>query len=330
MSRGEFFQDSPSPDKYFKYAAIGVGALAAVAAIDGSFFTIDQTELGNVRRFGTVLYPPDKPLEPGLHFKLPFVDTVDKLQVSLQTTHVPKFEVLTVDNQKVEIEENFNFTVPKDKVYHVLYEVGRPGNVDIASQVVPVALDRTARVFAAQNMVTVNAKREEIQAQVDKSVSTSVEELFGIKSHSLQIAGIKPSEAFMASIDKATMAKNEAIAAENQLRTKQFEAQQAAATAKGKADAAIEEARGQAESTRLRAQAEKTQLELTGEGQQSNLESQIKPFGGADVYIKYLQAKAQLNWNGVQPQIMTGNGTATNLVVPIQTMTTPSEQAPKK
>ncbi|HJW29406.1 MAG TPA: SPFH domain-containing protein, partial [Saprospiraceae bacterium] len=283
-----------------------------------------------VRRFGTVLYPPDKPLEPGLHFKLPFIDTADKLQVSLQTTHVPTFEVLTVDNQKVAIEENFNFTIPKEKVYHVLYEVGRPGNVDIANQVVPVALDRAARVFAAQNMVTVNAKREDIQAQVEKNVSTSVEELFGIKPHSLQIARIKPSDAFMESIDKATMAKNEAIAAENQLRTKQFEAQQAAATAKGQADAAIEKARGEAESIRLKAEAEKTQLVLTGEGQKSNLESQIKPFGNADTYINYLKAKAQLNWNGVQPQIMTGNGTATNLVVPLQPMTAPGEQTTKQ
>jgi modulator of FtsH protease HflC len=167
-------------------------------------------------------------------------------------------------------------------------------------------------------MVTVNANRETIQEQVEKSITTSVEALFGITAHSLQITAIKPSAAFMESIDQATMAKNAAIAAENQLRTKQFEAQQVAATAKGAADAAIENARGQAQSTLLNAQAEKTKLVLTGEGQQANLEAQIKPFGGAEKYIAYLQAKAALNWNGQLPQVQTGgNSAGVNFVLPL-------------
>jgi regulator of protease activity HflC (stomatin/prohibitin superfamily) len=57
---------------------VGVGVVALLA-LDHSWFTIDQTELGNVRRFGTVLYPRDKPLGPGLHFKMPFIDTADKM-----------------------------------------------------------------------------------------------------------------------------------------------------------------------------------------------------------------------------------------------------------
>ena len=58
-------------------------------ALNASWFTIDQTELGNVRRFGTVLYPKDKPVGPGLHLKAPFIDTVDKIQVTLQTLKIP-------------------------------------------------------------------------------------------------------------------------------------------------------------------------------------------------------------------------------------------------
>ena len=167
-------------------------------------------------------------------------------------------------------------------------------------------------------MVTVNANREAIQEQVERNVTAAVESLFGITAHSLQIAAIRPSENFMHSIDEATMAKNAAIAAENQLRTKQFEAQQVAATAKGMADAAIENARGQAQSTLLNAQAEKTKLVLTGQGHQANLEAQIKPFGSPDKYIDYLKAKAALNWNGQLPQVQTGgSGAGTNFVIPL-------------
>jgi len=295
---------------------IGLAVLVFIAV--NSFFIIDQTELGNVRRFGTVVYPRDKPLLPGIHFKLPFIDQADRARVTLQTLHVPPFDVLTIDNQRVTIEENVNFTILPAQAYHVLYEVGRSGNLDIENQIIPVVHDRTSRIFAGQNMVSVNANREAIQEQVSRSISQAGEELFGITTHSLQISDIRPSENFMKSIDQATMAKNAAIAAENQLRTKQFEAQQAAATAKGQADAAIEQARGQAESTRLNAEANKLKLVLEGEGLKANLESQIAAVGGSDKYIQYLQSKAALNWNGQTPQIMSGGaGTGPNIIIPM-------------
>lgn len=123
----------------------------------------------------------------------------------------------------------------------------------------------------------------------------------------------------MKSIDQATMAKNAAIAAENQLRTKEFEAKQVAATAKGQADASIEQARGQAESTRLNAEANKLKLVLEGEGLKASLDNQIAALGGADKYLQYLTAKAAQNWNGQTPQIMSGggSGSAPNLIIPL-------------
>jgi len=253
-----------------------------------------------VTRFGQVIGDRSAPIGPGLHFKTP-LDSVDKLQVTLQTVHIPAFNVLTVDNQQVAIEENFNFTIAPKDVYHVLYEVGRAGNIDLHEQVIPVAHDRTARVFASQNMVTVNQNRDHIQQQIEASVTKSVEDLFGITPHSLQIAAITPSPGFMKSIDAATMAKNEAIAAENQLRTKQFQAQQVAASAKGEADAAIEQARGQAEAVRLNAEAEKSRLELQGLGLKSNLAEQIAPFGSPEKFVAYIEAKAKLQWDGKLP-----------------------------
>lgn len=62
-------------------------------------YTVDQTELGTVRRFGTVVYPPSGPVEPGIPFKIPFVDVVDKLTATLSILHILSFAVLTVDNQ---------------------------------------------------------------------------------------------------------------------------------------------------------------------------------------------------------------------------------------
>jgi regulator of protease activity HflC (stomatin/prohibitin superfamily) len=161
-------------------------------------------------------------------------------------------------------------------------------------------------------MVTVNASREAIQAEIEKiekNVTLAAESLFGITPHSLQIAAITPSANFMKSIDEATMAKNSAIAAENQLRTKQFEAQQVAATAKGKADATIEEARGQAESTRLNANAqaaariatataEAQVIEMTGLATAKSLRAQSEAVKGSPDLVEWTKAT---KWNGALP-----------------------------
>ena len=312
MSEARFVPLQRIGFRYIKFVIIG---LAAFVLLTGSYYKVDQTELANVRRFGVVQY--DKPVRPGLHFKIPFVDTVDRVQVTLTTLHVPPFDVTTVDNQKITLDLNFNYTIPVEKVYHIMYEIGRSGNVDIESQIIPVVKDRTARIFAGQNMATVNANRSAIQIEIEKSVSVTVEELFGIQPHSLQIAGITPSPAFMASNEAAVKDKNEAVAAENTKRTRQFEADQVVIKAKGEADSAIEAARGRSQSTLLEAEANKTKQSLEGQGLEARLTAEIKPFGSPDKYIEYLKAKATLNWNGQQPQIVAGSGTSTNLLIPV-------------
>jgi len=293
-----------------------LAALFVLFLLSSSLFVINPAERGNVRRFGVVQY--EKPLGPGMHFKLPLLDSADKIQVTLTTLHIPPFDVTTVDNQKVTLAMNFNFTIPDTKVNYVLYSIGRAGNVDIEDQVLAVSRDRAARIFAAQNMVTVNVNREKIQDDIEKSISTSVQELFGIEPHSLQIVAITPSPAFMASNELAVKAKNDAVAAENTKRTRQFEADQIVIKAKGDADGAIEAARGRAESTRIEAEGSRTRMVLEGQGQEASLESQIKPLGSPDKYIEYLRAKAALQWNGQVPLITSGtSGANQNLIIPI-------------
>ena len=299
-----------------KWAIRIIVVLFMINLIEDSYFTINPNERGNVRRFGVVQYI--KPLEAGFHFKIPFVDNVDKIQTSLQTLHIEPFDVTTIDNQKVTLDINFNFTIPDEKVNHIMYEIGKSGNTDIDLQIIPVAKDRASRIFSVQNMVTVNANRAEIQSLIEASISKSVEQLFGIEPHSLQIAGITPSAAFMQSNELAVKAKNDAVAAENTKRTIQFQADQQVIKAKGEADSAIESARGEAESVKLHAQAQKEQLEMEGLGQQSRLGDEIKPFGSPDKYIDYLRAKAALNWKGEVPQVQAGQGSSTNLVIPYQ------------
>jgi modulator of FtsH protease HflC len=277
-------------------------------------FTTAPTDMANVRRLNSIVY--DEPLGSGLHFKIPFIDKVDTIQVSLTTIHIPPFKVFTVDNQEVTLEMNFNYTIPKNKVNHLLYEIGKSGAVDIEANMNPVSIDKASRILAGQNMVTVNANREEIQAKITESVFKASRELFGIEPHSLQIK-IIPSHVFIESNEAAVKAKNKAVEAENMKKTREYEAQQVVITAKGAADAAIENARGNAESQRLNAEATKIMLTLEGEGQAAKAKSEIAPYGSVDNYIRSLQARAMLNWDGKVPMVTTGQNNSGNIIIPV-------------
>ncbi len=291
----------------------GLFGLAAMGAY-GSYYSVDPTEMANVRRLGTVLY--DTPVVSGPHFKLPFVDTVDKIQVSLTTVQVPAFDVTTIDNQKVTLDLNFNFTIPKSDVNHLLYGVGRVGNSDIDESIRPIVKDRAGRVFAHQNMITVNQNWESIRSEIEKSLFESVHAQFGIDPGNLQMT-IRPSEAFMASNEAAIRTKNETIAAQNTKNTRQAEADQQVIIAKGAADSAIAAAKGRAESVTIEAEANEKKLEFEGLGQQSRLKAEINAFGTPELYVEYVKAQAGLKWNGQQPMIVTGQGASTNLIVPL-------------
>lgn len=304
-----------------KLVAGGLTVVFLAAAGFGSFYSVDQSEKANLRRFGHPVYT--QPVSSGLHMKIPFVDNVDKVQTTLTTLHIPEFKVNTVDNQQITLNLNFNYTVPVGDVNHILYEVGKAGAADIKESIIPVVQDRASRVFNKQNTTTISMNRDQIQAEVTSSVFQAVKDLFGIEPHSLQFAQIGYSPAFIESNENAVKAKNEAVAEENKVAVETAKAQQAVTSAKGQADAAIEAARGQSQSLLLNAQANEKKAELDGQGAQARLKSEMSAFGGdAKLYIEYLKATAQNKWNGQAPQVMAGNGGAT-VVVPL-----PSAPAP--
>lgn len=298
---------------FLKYAGYGI---AALVVLSNAIYIVDPSELANIRRMGNVVYK--EPVGAGPHFKIPFIDTVDIVQVSLTTLHIPSFDVNTVDNQKITLEINFNFTIPKKSVNHLLYEVGKAGSADITDSIIPVVKDRTARVFNKQNTTAISQNREAIQEQVTRAVFSSMADLFGLQPHSLQIAQIIYSPTFVQSNENAVKAKNEAVAEQNKQVVETAKAQQKVIAAKGQADSAIASATGAAKSAVIRAEADKTKQILDGEGQAARLKLEISAFNNSpDLYIRYLQARAQLQWNGQSPQVVGGTGSNQAIVVPV-------------
>jgi membrane protease subunit HflC len=86
-------------------ALVLVGVAIVVLIIIGSAtFEVKQTEQALVLRFGEPVAGRGLVTEPGLHFKIPFVETVVLLDNRILDLESPKQEVLASDNQRIEVD----------------------------------------------------------------------------------------------------------------------------------------------------------------------------------------------------------------------------------
>ncbi len=293
--------------------ALTAGAgLLLLAALGDSFYIVQPTEMAGVRRLGVVTSA--KPIGPGLHAKVPFIDSVDRMQVSLTTFEATDLSVYTIDNQAVRIGVSLNYRVPESAVFRLLYGVGRSGNVDIDATLRPVVADRTLRVFARRNTITISAEREAIAAEIRRSIQDAVRDAFGIEVVDLQLSRIEYSPAFTASVEAAVQAKNEALQAENTVNRVRYEGEQAkvqaeaqalavATRADGEARAAVTRARAERESTVLRAEGEAQATRLLGEAQAAALQLVGTAVTANPAVTAYESTR---RWNGTLPTTVLG------------------------
>jgi membrane protease subunit HflC len=95
-------------------AAIGLGlALALLAAL--SLFTVDQTEQALVVRLGK---PVDVQRDPGLHTKLPFVDTVLFYDTRLLPLEPPLEQIILGDQKRLEVQVYARYQITDPLLYY--------------------------------------------------------------------------------------------------------------------------------------------------------------------------------------------------------------------
>ena len=296
--------------------ALAAGIFVLLVAGSGSFYTVQPTEMAGVRRLGTVVSL--QPVGPGLHTKIPFVDTVDTIQTSLDTFQLSNLTVYTIDNQAVSVGVGLSYRIPPTAVLKLLYGVGRSGNVDISENIRPVLADRVLRVFSTQNTVSISANREQIAGEIRKGVGAALDGIFGLELVDLQLSSIAYSPSFQASVEAAVQAKNDAIRAENTVVKVRYEGEQQkvqadaqaavrVAQANGEAQATIAQARSQREAAILRAEGDAQAAALVGEAESHVIQQVGAAVNSNAVVVSY---EAAHRWNGQMPTTVLGGTTS--------------------
>jgi membrane protease subunit HflC len=146
------------------YGLFGLILLIVVVVVaGGSFFTVGQTQQALVLRLGEPVPGRALVTEPGLHFKLPFIETVllfDKRILDLETD---KQEVLASDNNRIEVDAFLRYKIDDVlKFYQTVGTLQRANN-----QLGSVLNSAVRRVLGEANMVEiVRDKREALMRQI--------------------------------------------------------------------------------------------------------------------------------------------------------------------
>ena len=156
--------------------AIVVVLLAAIV-LAGSCFTVAENEYACTVRFSKII---DTTAESGLHFKVPFLDTVKYFSKATQLYDIPPSEVLTSDKQNMTVDCYILWKI-KDplKFYQTL------GNSTVAEERLNAltynALKNVMGTLAQADIINMEdgSKRNEIYDGIAASVNT-LAETYGI------------------------------------------------------------------------------------------------------------------------------------------------------
>lgn len=350
MSVSEPFAAMPRPSEATLKRAIrwlvpaGVG-LAGLVVVNSCWFSVPQTDIAYITRFGKVI-DPQTPLPPGLHFKAPGIDAVDLLRTTTDTFELPEKKAFTRDTQEITLRVGVTYRVPTAAGYHLLYEIGQAGNVDIHSNIIMLSNEVVREVLSKHSVTEIaGEQRESVVADIKARLADVLAGLLRIEVSAVQINALDFSPQYQEAINQATLARTKTVAAQQDAERAKIEAQTRVTQAHAEADAQAARAEGEARAQVARAQAEadgnlararaeaegnlakaKVDAEarrLAGEADAAATRARIEAAGGSDNYIRQVDAQSKLRWKGEVPQFVVGAGAANApampVIVPLQT-----------
>ena len=273
-----------SDDFPFFVGATLVGAVLLGGALFGSCYTIDQGERGVVLRFGKVT----EVAGPGLHFKMPFTDSVREMSVRTSKAKL-KLGVYSKDIQAADIELAVNYALDASRVGEIYERAG----VDYADRIViPQLMSKPKDTFGKYNAVVIIQNREKLVSEIQKELEDAFKGT-GIIIQSVQLVNIDFSDAYENSVEERMKAEVEVQKVQQNLEREKINADMMRAKAKGEADAQLARAEAKAKSVKLLGEAEAAAIKAKSDAMQANPD-----------YVRMLQAE---RWDGKLPQTMLPN-----------------------
>ena len=213
--------------KYTKLITSGLIAVFILVLLIASFTTVSSGYRGVLLQLGAV-----KPtiLTEGFHFKVPFVQSVQPIEVRVQKEESSQ-TAASKDLQIVTTKVAVNYSVDPAAVNKLYQEIG----LDYRSRIVDPAVAESLKAITAQYTAEeLISKRPEVSAQVKDMLSKKLSKYY-MKLEDINIKEFAFSEEFNKAIEAKQTAEQNALKAQRDLERIKIEAQQSVAQAEAEA-----------------------------------------------------------------------------------------------
>jgi len=293
----------PNP-RLIQTGVIGLIALAVIGgALANSWYTVDQGDRGVLLTNGAL----SSVVGPGLHFKLPILQRVEKISLRQQVVkwgcdyadacqNLPAMQAYSRDQQPADMRVTVNFHVPESEVANVYTNYGTMES--LADRVIArKAPQEIKTVFGQYDAVSVIQNRAKFNADVAAAISKVTDGPVMIDS--VQVENINFSQAYEQAVEARMTAQVEVQKQEQNLQQEKI-----------KADIAVTQAQGRANSVKAEADASAYKTKIEGEATAEAIKARAAALAGNPLLVDLTKAE---KWNGQLPTTMVP-GTATPFI----------------
>jgi prohibitin 2 len=280
-----------------KYLIIAVLVFVLAAS---SFVIVDSGSVGVVKKLGAV---NEIPLKEGVHFKVPFIDVIIKVNTRLNNTKSSALSS-SKDLQTVKTEVSVQYSITGDMAPKTFRMIGLIGQIE-ATVIEPAIEESVKSVTARYTAEELITKREVVKNQIQLEIQNFIDTTLnkkgiqnGIRVANVAITDFNFSEEFNRAIELKVKAEQEALQAKNEKIRRVTQAEAGAAEKQLSADAsayAITVAsKARAEAIRREAKSLKSNPELIQLRIAEKWDGKLPKFNGTSV-VPFLNIESANN-----------------------------------
>lgn len=258
----------------------GVLIIFAIVVVFGAWYTIDAGDRGIILTFGK---PSQEVMQPGLHFKIPIIQTLVTYSVRTQTiafdnkagtgdnSEYSSMFAASKDLQNVQIATVVNYHINEKDVLDIYQKYGdsHTYQLNILEPIIRNTVKTTSAHWNANDLV---GNRSEVVKEAYDDLTIKFAEKNAVLDN-INLVNFEYSEQYSKAIEEKVTAEQNALTEKNKLSAVQYQAQQRVSQAEGEAKA--------------------IQIQVAA----------INSQGGES----YVQLQALKAWDGHLPTIMGGN-----------------------
>ena len=165
-------------------------ALLVLLIVSNSVYIVKETERGVKLQFGEVV---EADLRPGLHFKIPFVNTVRKFDARVQTLDTRPQSFLTLEKKRLVVDSYVKWIISDVEKYYT----ATSGDSFRAADLLSTRIETSLRNQFGTRTLTevVSGEREEVMDTVVSSLTELSEQELGLSVIDVRVKRIDlPSE----------------------------------------------------------------------------------------------------------------------------------------